>query len=131
MPATRVLIVTTFGRPGYLSRALEAGASGFLVKDTPPEEPLPPGPAPASSTETETETEPETTATDRTVTVAPGDTLWEIAARSLGPQASAPAVDAEWRLWYAANREVIGADPHLLLPGTRLEAPATGTGADR
>lgn len=29
------LIVTTFGRPGYLSRALEAGASGFIVKDTP------------------------------------------------------------------------------------------------
>ena len=38
LPATRVLIVTTFGRPGYLSRALEAGASGFLVKDTPPPE---------------------------------------------------------------------------------------------
>ena len=34
----RCLIVTTFGRPGYLSRALEAGASGFLVKDTPPQE---------------------------------------------------------------------------------------------
>ena len=33
----RSLIVTTFGRPGYLSRALEAGAAGFLVKDTPPE----------------------------------------------------------------------------------------------
>lgn len=31
----RVLIVTTFGRPGYLRRALEAGASGFIVKDTP------------------------------------------------------------------------------------------------
>jgi two-component system response regulator DesR len=30
-----VLIVTTFGRPGYLRRALEAGASGFVVKDTP------------------------------------------------------------------------------------------------
>ena len=38
LPTTKVLIVTTFGRPGYLSRALEAGASGFLVKDTPPEE---------------------------------------------------------------------------------------------
>ncbi|BAW92773.1 two-component response regulator [Actinomyces sp. Chiba101] len=36
--ACRSLIVTTFGRPGYLSRALEAGASGFLVKDTPPEQ---------------------------------------------------------------------------------------------
>lgn len=28
-------MVTTFGRPGYLRRALEAGASGFVVKDTP------------------------------------------------------------------------------------------------
>lgn len=36
--ACRSLIVTTFGRPGYLSRALEAGAAGFLVKDTPPED---------------------------------------------------------------------------------------------
>lgn len=32
---TRTLIVTTFGRPGYLARALEAGAGGFIVKDTP------------------------------------------------------------------------------------------------
>lgn len=32
---SRVLIVTTFGRPGYLRRALDAGASGFVVKDTP------------------------------------------------------------------------------------------------
>lgn len=37
-PETRVLILTTFGRPGYLRRALEAGASGFMVKDTPSEE---------------------------------------------------------------------------------------------
>jgi two-component system response regulator DesR len=35
LPACRVLIVTTFGRPGYLRRALETGASGFVVKDTP------------------------------------------------------------------------------------------------
>lgn len=34
-PMTRVLIVTTFGRPGYLRRAMQAGASGFVVKDTP------------------------------------------------------------------------------------------------
>jgi two-component system, NarL family, response regulator DesR len=31
----RVLIVTTFGRPGYLRKAMAAGASGFIVKDTP------------------------------------------------------------------------------------------------
>ncbi|MGW2710774.1 response regulator [Streptomyces sp. NPDC001356] len=37
-PDCRVLILTTFGRPGYLRRALEAGAAGFLVKDGPVEE---------------------------------------------------------------------------------------------
>ena len=34
-PRARVLMVTTFGRPGYLRRALDAGASGFVVKDIP------------------------------------------------------------------------------------------------
>ncbi|HET7901731.1 MAG TPA: response regulator transcription factor [Candidatus Nanopelagicales bacterium] len=34
-PDCRVLVLTTFGRPGYLRRAMEAGASGFLVKDAP------------------------------------------------------------------------------------------------
>lgn len=34
----RCLVVTTFARPGYLKRALQAGASGFLAKDTPPEQ---------------------------------------------------------------------------------------------
>ncbi len=38
LPACRSLIVTTFGRPGYLRRALEAGAAGFVVKDTPAEQ---------------------------------------------------------------------------------------------
>ncbi|WP_067782238.1 response regulator [Actinomyces vulturis] len=33
-----ILMVTTFGRPGYLSRALAAGAHGFMVKDTPSDE---------------------------------------------------------------------------------------------
>jgi two-component system response regulator DesR len=37
VPACRVLILTTFGRPGYLRRAMDAGASGFLVKDGPVE----------------------------------------------------------------------------------------------
>ncbi|MEZ2371983.1 response regulator [Arthrobacter sp. RCC_34] len=34
-PHCRVLMVTTFGRPGYVRRALQAGAAGFVVKDTP------------------------------------------------------------------------------------------------
>lgn len=38
LPTCRVLVVTTFGRPGCLRRAMEAGASGFVVKDTPARE---------------------------------------------------------------------------------------------
>ncbi|MCA2219969.1 response regulator transcription factor [Nonomuraea aurantiaca] len=38
LPECVVLIVTTFARPGYLRRAMEAGAAGFLVKDGPVEE---------------------------------------------------------------------------------------------
>jgi two-component system response regulator DesR len=38
MPACRIIICTTFGRPGYLSRAMAAGAAGFVVKDAPPEQ---------------------------------------------------------------------------------------------
>jgi two-component system response regulator DesR len=34
-PICKALVVTTFGRPGYVRLALEAGASGFVVKDTP------------------------------------------------------------------------------------------------
>ena len=36
--ACRVLIVTTFGRPGYLRRALDAGVTGYLLKDHPSEQ---------------------------------------------------------------------------------------------
>ena len=37
VPRCRPLILTTFGRPGYLRRAMESGAYGFVVKDAPPE----------------------------------------------------------------------------------------------
>ena len=37
LPTCKVLVLTTFGRPGYLRRAMEAHAAGFLVKDAPPE----------------------------------------------------------------------------------------------
>ena len=35
MPQVRILMVTTFGRPGFLRRAMRSGAEGFVVKDTP------------------------------------------------------------------------------------------------
>ncbi|WP_166980026.1 response regulator transcription factor [Paramicrobacterium fandaimingii] len=37
-PTTAVIVVTTFGRAGYLRRAMDAGARGFLVKDDPVDE---------------------------------------------------------------------------------------------
>jgi two-component system response regulator DesR len=38
LPACKILILTTFGRPGYLRRAMERGAAGFLLKDAPANE---------------------------------------------------------------------------------------------
>jgi two-component system, NarL family, response regulator DesR len=38
LPACRVLILTVFGRPGYLRKAIDAGVSGFMLKDAPPDE---------------------------------------------------------------------------------------------
>jgi CheY-like chemotaxis protein len=38
LPECRVLILTTFGRPGFLRRAMAEGASGFLLKDAPADE---------------------------------------------------------------------------------------------
>lgn len=34
-PETKVVVLTTFGRPGFLRRAMEAGAAAFMVKDAP------------------------------------------------------------------------------------------------
>jgi two-component system, NarL family, response regulator DesR len=34
-PRTKIVILTTFGRPGYLRRAMESGVSGYIVKDSP------------------------------------------------------------------------------------------------
>jgi two-component system, NarL family, response regulator DesR len=38
LPDCHILILTTFGRPGYLRRAMDSGASGFMVKDGPVED---------------------------------------------------------------------------------------------
>ena len=35
LPTVKILILTTFGRPGYLRRAMEGGAAGFVLKDAP------------------------------------------------------------------------------------------------
>lgn len=58
-----------------------------------------------------------------TVEVRPGDTLWSIVARHLGPGATELDIAAAWPDWYAANRGAIGDSPHLILPGQLLTAP--------
>lgn len=69
-----------------------------------------------------------TRSADRQVLVVrAGDSLWSLAAAHLLPHgrgASERAVDAAWRALYAANRSVIGPDPHLIRPGARLDLPA-------
>lgn len=61
----------------------------------------------------------------RRVVVRPGDSLWTIAERHLGPDASAAEIATEWPRWYAANRARIGPDPDLITPGMVLHAPET------
>lgn len=59
----------------------------------------------------------------RHVVVRPGDCLWALAARELGPQASDADVARSVDAWYAANAATIGPDPDLIFPGTRLDRP--------
>ena len=61
------------------------------------------------------------------VLVRPGDSLWALAERGLRMKGTAEPSDAQvaaaWPSWWSANREAVGEDPHLLLPGTRLVTP--------
>ena len=61
---------------------------------------------------------------DGEVVVHRGDSLWTIAARHLGPNATDADIAAEWPRWHAANRAVVGDDPDLILPGMVLRPPA-------
>jgi resuscitation-promoting factor RpfA len=67
----------------------------------------------------------------RVVVVRPGDTLWAIAARELGPRATDAQVAAAWPAWYATNAEVIGPDAGTIRPGQRLHVPDTSSPTTR
>ncbi|HET7475582.1 MAG TPA: LysM domain-containing protein [Dermatophilaceae bacterium] len=69
---------------------------------------------------------PNTAALD-TVVVRRGDTLWDIAARYLGPGATAADIAAAWPRWHSANRAVIGPDPDLITPGLQLRPPRSAS----
>ena len=84
-----------------------------------------PGQDPAPTADT---TEPAAGATPpgqgAEVVVAPGDTLWDIAARALGPGATNAQIARAWPAWYATNLETVGPDPDRIFPGQRLRPPA-------
>lgn len=58
-----------------------------------------------------------------TVVVARGDTLWSLAARDLPANAPDAVVARRWRAIYVANRDRIGPDPDLIVPGLLLRLP--------
>jgi nucleoid-associated protein YgaU len=103
-----VAALPAIGRPGQ---------AGGWVPDIPPvaAEPTPPAPPVRL-----------VAAVPRTdeVVVRRGDSLWQIAGRALSGDATDAEIATEWPRWYEANRDVVGDDPDLLLPGTVLRPPA-------
>ncbi len=85
-------------------------------------QPPPPAaaPVPVVSAELRAAREPQA---NQEVVVRSGDTLWTIAARHLGPEASDVDVALEWPRWFDNNRAVIGSNPDALLPGQILKSP--------
>ncbi len=62
--------------------------------------------------------------------IRPGDTLWDVAAAHLPRGSRSPGrIDRYWRRIHAANRGVLGDDPHLIHPGTRLVLPPADAAA--
>lgn len=86
---------------------------------TPLFRPMPPGSADRSTGSSPREDAEEA----QQITVRSGDSLWEIVAEHLGPEATAWEIAREWPRWHRANEEAIGPDPELLRPGTVLSVP--------
>jgi nucleoid-associated protein YgaU len=81
----------------------------FAPEDPPAPSPAPPPPPPPTPVAVHV--------------VRPGECLWSIAARFLGPGADDRAIDLTWRAIYARNRETVGDDPALIHPGLVLRIP--------
>lgn len=75
-------------------------------------------------------TTPPTTAV-RDYVVQRGDSLWSIAARHLGPDATTAQIAVAWPQWYAVNRQTVGPNPDVIRPGQRLTVPANAAEALR
>ncbi len=112
-----IAVVLGLGVPAVSAFAAAPAASALTADRLGPARPAPSRPT------TTTTTAPDQRVRTVTVVVAPGDTLWDIARRHLPDGASAAEIAHAWPRWYAANRGVIGSDPSMLRPGTRLRSP--------
>ncbi len=61
----------------------------------------------------------------RIAVVRPGDTLWAIASRDLGPGASNAEISTRWHQVHRLNKQEIGPDPDLIHPAQRLRLPGS------
>lgn len=115
------------------ARVLGATTAGPTGPPSPASLPQPASapPAGAPAPATAPPASPTSTATGATVVVEAGDTLWGIAARHLGPDATDAQIADAWPRWYEANASVIGADPDVVQPGQLLQVPATLTDGAR
>jgi resuscitation-promoting factor RpfA len=109
--------------------ALDRPATAFVPSSPPPAAKLTrPGPAALVTgvAHRDDASDPRDPST-RGYVVRRGDTLWDIAARHLGPGATSVDISREWPAWYDANRAVIGPDPGVIRPGEVLSPPSAST----
>ena len=111
--------------PTWLGGSQPSGTSATTATTTVPRRPSPSSPE-GEGREAERGGDAGAPGTEvgRPYVIRPGDTLWDVAAAHL-PRGgrSAARIDRYWRWIHAANRGVLGDDPHLIHPGTRLVLP--------
>ncbi|GAC1442021.1 MAG: hypothetical protein NVS3B26_03660 [Mycobacteriales bacterium] len=131
--ALRRLIEVSFGltvAAGILGGSTSASADPALPPGPPAAAAVPTldWPSPARSPAQGPTVAPPPVATPQVpaaaVVVRPGDCLWSVTADHLPLGASAAQIARAWPAWWAANRDVVGANPDLIRPGLRLIPPS-------
>lgn len=120
--------ITSAVDPAWQSSSISQSTQSGQASTLPSPQPIDPGwqasaPSVAPGPLVAPETRPVLPGASPYEIVRPGDSLWTIAARTLGPLASEAEIAHEWPRWYAMNRESIGNSPNLLIPGTLLQVP--------
>lgn len=128
-PAPPAVETPTTSQPpaGASPESVHVPLDGLLGAEqrTLPPQPAAPRPGPGAAPTLGASVATESAASTVSVVVLRGDSLWSLAARSLGQGATDEQIAVEWQRWFAANAEVIGQDPDLIRPGQVLVAPRT------